>query len=645
MLVAPGGVVTGKVLTTPRQEEGVRAAAEQALERAGLTAGAVDSFVHGSTIATNALLERRLGKTAFLVTKGFRDLLWLARQSRPDLYRLCTPPVTPVVPRSRCFEIDERMGPHGVVRPLDEGSVHEVADRLAKLKVEAVAICLLFSFLDPSHERRTVEILRERLPDVSLIASHEAAAEVREYERGTTVAVDAALVAPTSRYLTSLRHTVEAAGLPEPLIMLSSGGVATLEQASAHPATMLLSGPAGGVVAARFLAELEGDLPAIGFDMGGTSCDTFLLTDEKGQLPFTVDRRVEGLPIRLPMLDIHTVGSGGGSIAWVDHGGALHVGPQSSGADPGPACYGRGGGDATVTDANLILGWLPAEHPIAGGVSLDRTAAHDALEALAKRAGYASAHEAAEGIADVTVNNLVQALRVISVERGHDPVATTLIAFGGAGPLHACALAESLGASRVLCTAASGVLSALGLASADRRVDRARTLLRALDSLGADELAAAARELAGRDNGHQLRCVADLRYQGQSFELMVPFAPGEGPSALVERFHAEHQRRYGHAAPGRPIELVTLRTAVVSPGPPVSLTNGHAAGTAGAGTREVRIAGRSVNADVYPGDLLMPGVRISGPAIVEYPETTCAILPGWSTEVDRHGLLRLELAR
>ena len=435
VLVSADRMVTAKVLSTARQEEGVVAAAREVLERAGVEPGDVTHFVHGSTVATNALLERRLARTALVTTKGFRDLLFLGRQARPSLYRLHEAPTPPVVERRHCVEVDERMGPDGVIRELDEASVERAARRLARARVEAVAVCLLFAFRDPAHEARVAEMLRDALPDAFVVASHEVAAEVREFERATTATVDAALGPPTGRYLSRLREATEEAGLPEPHVMLSSGGVATLEQAAEHPAAMLLSGPAGGAVAARIVAEP----PALGFDMGGTSCDTFFLAEGGTESELTVQREVAGLPVRLPMVDIHTVSAGGGSIAWVDSGGALRVGPQSAGADPGPACYGRGGEQPTVTDANLILGRLPAESPIAADLKLDVDAARAALESL----GIGSAEEAAEGVVAVAVNAMVQALRVVSVERGHDPAGASLLAFGGAGPLHACELADA----------------------------------------------------------------------------------------------------------------------------------------------------------------------------------------------------------
>jgi N-methylhydantoinase A len=626
VLVGADGIATAKVLTTPRQEDGVVAAAREVLERAGVEPGAVTHFVHGSTVATNALLERRLARTALVTTKGFRDLLFLGRQARPSLYRLHEAPTPPVVQRRLCVEVDERMGPMGVIRALDEASVERAARRLARARVEAVAVCLVFSFLDPSHEARAAEILRGALPDAFVVASHEVAAEVREFERATTATVDAALGPPTGRYVGRLRAATEAAGLPEPHVMLSSGGVATLKQAAAHPAAMLLSGPAGGAVAARLVAEP----PALGFDMGGTSCDTFFLADGGGESELTVDRRVAGLPVRLPMVDIHTVSAGGGSIAWVDSGGALRVGPQSAGADPGPACYGRGGTEPTVTDANLVLGRLPAESPIAAGLRLDPGAARAALEGL----GIGSAEEAAEGVVEVTVNAMVQALRVVSVERGHDPAGAALVAFGGAGPLHACELAAQLGATRVLCLPASGVLSAVGLAAAERRRDASRSLLRPLAEAG--DLDEAVAELAAARDGEVVRAAADLRYAGQSFELLIPF---EDPAELAAAFHAEHERRYGHADPDRAVELVTLRAAAVRPGAEVRLS---AAGDVERGRRTIRWDGEDVEAEVLSGTGLPPGTTVGGPAVIEFPETTCLVPPGWAGAADEHGIVRLE---
>jgi N-methylhydantoinase A len=550
VLLRDGELLTAKVPTAAAQEESVVAAAQ------AVGAADVERFSHGTTIATNALLERKGARTAFVATEGFEHLLHLRRQTRAHLYRLCDEHPAPLVALERCFGVRERIGPEGVLVPLEIGSLPDLAD------AEAVAVCLLFSFRDPSHERAVAAALRERLPDVHVVASHEVAPEFREYERASTTAADAYLGPVCSRYFRSLAARCEEAGLPEPLVMRSSGGVATVEEAAEHAALVLVSGPAGGVVGAARVAELAGIENAIAFDMGGTSTDVCLISD--GRAERTLERSVGGLPIKLPMVDIHTVGAGGGSIVWRDAGAAVRVGPESAGAIPGPACYGRGGERPTVTDANLLLGRLP-EH-LAGGVALDRDAAERAMN------GFDPAD-----VVEVVNAEMLRALRVVSVERGLDPRDFALVAFGGAGPLHACALAEELGISTVLVPAAAGVLSALGLVASEERRDRVRSYVCPLEDAG--ELPA---------DGE-----ADLRYRGQSFELTVPLG-----DRLAERFHGAHEERYRYADPSRPIELVAVRTADVRPGPELVLP---------------------------PGDPL----DVSGPALLELDGATCWVPPGW----------------
>ncbi|HYM63345.1 MAG TPA: hydantoinase/oxoprolinase family protein [Gaiellaceae bacterium] len=644
--ILPDGVVTEKVITTERQEDGVLQACSEILSRLGPDGSEGAGIVHGSTVATNALLERRGARTAFVATEGFRDLLWLGRQARPSLYRLCEAPPTPVVEREWCFEVPERVGPEGVIRPLDEAAVRRLGSELARLEgLEAVAICLLFSFVDPSHEERTAEILRELLPDVFVVASHELLPEVREYERATTVALDAYVGPPARRYLANLSAGLRESGLPDPLIMLSSGGVTQLEQAAAHPAGMMLSGPAGGVVAARLIAEKGGHLPAIGLDMGGTSCDVFFLGDDDAQI--TVERKVAGLPLRLPMVDIHTVSAGGGSVAWVDSGGALRVGPRSAGAWPGPACYGRGGTEVTVTDAALVLGYLPSDHEIAGHMHLDVASAEAALSRLAEAAGYLTSQEAAEGVYEVATHEVVRALHVVSVERGHDPEQCTVIAFGGAGPVHACAVADLLGSPRVVCVRAGGVLCALGLALADQRVDRSLSVLRPLASFDRETLAAVVRRVAGTGEEDGISCAADLRYRGQSFELTVPFAFGAPPAKLEAAFHQLHDLRYGHAHQDWPVEVVTLRAWRTSEGagatlsPDALFSNGLRPVPEERPAREIRWNGKTVLATVVDGGRAWGATALTGPAIVEFAESTCVVPAGWSGATDENGFFVL----
>jgi N-methylhydantoinase A len=549
VLLDGGELRTAKIPTAANQEESVLAAAR--------AVGAVDveRFSHGTTIATNALLERKGARTAFVSTAGFEHLLHLRRQTRPHLYRLCEAHPEPLVPLERCYGVEERIGAKGVLRPLGLGSLPE-------LDAEAVAVCLLFSFRDASHERLVAEELRRRLPEAHIVASHEVAPEFREYERASTTAADAYLGPLCARYLRSLARASTEAGLPEPLVMRSSGGVATIEEAASHAALILVSGPAGGAVGAARIARLAGVENAISFDMGGTSTDACLIAG--GEVGRSAERTVGGFPIRLPSVDLHTVGAGGGSIVWRDAGGAIRVGPESAGADPGPACYGRGGTRPTVTDANLLLGRLPDR--LAGGLELDREAAERSLAGL----------DPAEVI-EVVNAEMLRALRVVSVERGLDPRDFALVAFGGAGPLHACALAEELGIRTVLVPEAAGVLSALGLVASDERRDTVRSYVCALEEAG---------ELPAEGE-------ADLRYRGQSFELTVRLG-----GDVAETFHRAHDERYGYAERDRPLELVAVRTAEVRPGPELELP---------------------------PAAPL----RAEGPAVLELPGSTCWIPPGW----------------
>ena len=567
VLLADGHVRTAKVPTRAQQEESVVEAARAVLATAG--AVEVERFTHGTTVATNALLERKGARTAFVSNEGFEHLLHLRRQNRAHLYRLDVHHPEPLVPLERSFGVRGRIGASGEIEPLDLATLPDI-------DAEAIAVCLLFAFREPSHERAVADELRRRHPTAHVVASHEIAPEFREYERASTTVADAYLGPVTARYLTALGDAATAADLPEPLVLRSSGGVATIGEAAAHPALALVSGPAGGVVAAERIAALAGCENAIAFDMGGTSTDVCLIAG--GRADQSEGRDVGGLPIRLPMVDIHTVGAGGGSIVWRDAGGALRVGPQSAGADPGPACYGRGGTAATVTDANLLLGRLPTTLP--GGIELDVDAAERALAGVDP-----------EAVVAVVDAEMLRALRVVSVERGHDPRDFALVTFGGAGPLHACALAEELGSTRVLVPEAAGVLSALGLVASDERRDRVVSFVVPLEDAG---------ELPREGT-------ASLRYRGQSFELAVPL--GE---RLAERFHEAHAERYGYADRSRWIELVALRTSEIVVGPKLELR-----ATVGAES-------------------------VVGPTLIELSGATCWVPSGWAGAFDEHGTLRLE---
>jgi N-methylhydantoinase A len=561
VLLDDGRITTAKVLTAQRQEESVVAAARDA------GAGEVERFAHGTTIATNALLERRGARTAFVTTAGFEHLLHLRRQTRAHLYRPCQAWPEPLVPLERCHGVRGRMGPTGELEPLELGSVPEI-------DAEAVAVCLLHAYRDASHERAVVQELRRRLPHAHVVGSYEVAPEFREYERASTTVADAYLRPVVSSYLHALSAACRRAGLPEPLVMRSSGGVATPDEAAEHPATILVSGPAAGVVGAARIAALAGIEDAIAFDMGGTSTDVCLIAG--GRAERASERLIDGLPIRLPTVDLHTVGAGGGSLVWRDAGGALRVGPQSAGANPGPACYGLGGTQGTVTDANLLLDRLPER--LAGGVVLDRAAAERALAGIDPAA-----------VIDVVNAEMLRALRVVSVERGHDPAGFALVAFGGAGPLHACALADELGLRTVLVPEVAGVLSALGLVASDERRDAVRSYLVSLARAG---------ELPTEGE-------ADLRYAGQSFELTLPLQED-----LAEAFHRVHEERYGFSEREREVELVALRTAEVRRGPEFEL-------------------------------LASETLDVAGPMLLELPGATAWVPVGWAGKTDAHGTLVL----
>ncbi len=620
---------TAKAPTTPEdQSRGVLAAVDAALERAGAGRDQVEAFAHGMTVGTNALLEERGARTALVATDGFTDLLDIARQNRPDLYRLCAPKPAPLVDEGLRFGAKERTGPDGVVEPLSDAELDRLARALSRSGAESVAVCLLFSYLDPAHERAIAARLRDELPGVHISPSHEVLPQFREFERCSTTVIDAYLSPLLGHYLERLSSVAAERGLPEPLVMKSSGGVAPAAEAAQAGAWSVLSGPAGGAVGAGLLAALSGDGNAIGLDMGGTSCDVCVVED--GQVRRTDSREIGGRVIQLPMVDVHTVGAGGGSVGWLDAGGALRVGPQSAGADPGPACYGRGGTEPTVTDANLLLGYLDAHSTLAGGVRLDAEAAGDAVRRLGSELGLGEL-ETAEGIVRVANQEMVRALRVVTVERGVDPRHYALMPFGGAGPMHAAALADELGIDRILCPRASGVLSALGLIASERRRDTARTVLLRGEELTGDRVAAEVSALrqsieAGMEEA-TAEATYELRYAGQAFELSISGPVRPDPADLAERFAAEHERRYGYRDPGAEIELVHIRLALVVPSPRPS-PRAAPAGTLAEGVREARFAGEWVEARVLRGEP-PAGTSTEGPCVLELPEATLVLPPGW----------------
>ncbi|MFL5837178.1 MAG: hydantoinase/oxoprolinase family protein [Solirubrobacteraceae bacterium] len=638
---------TGKAPSTPRdQSEAVMAAVGAVLDRAGVDTGDIERFAHGMTVATNALLEGNAARTVLIATEGFTDLIELGRQARAHLYRLCADRPAPLTPADRRVPAPERCGPDGPLRALDGEAARATVKRAAELEPEAVAVVLLHAYRHPEHEQALGEALGEHLPDAHVSLSHDVVGTFREYERAATTEVDAALGPLLARYLRGLVDRAGNAGLPEPQIMQSNGGLADLDLAARHPALTVLSGPAGGAAGGAYVAEAAGEPDALGFDMGGTSCDVCVI--DSGRVREAAGLEIGGRPLALPMLDVHTVGAGGGSIGWRDAGGALRVGPRSAGADPGPACYGRGGTEPTVTDANLLLGYLDETAELAGGVALDRGAAARAVGALAGDLGL-SDRECAQGIIRVANNEMARALRVMTVERGVDPRRYALVPFGGAGPMHAAAVAEELGIERILCPRASGVLAALGLVVGDRRRDAQRSVLRSGDAFTAEAvrddveaLAARARDALGEPDA-PLRVVYELRYRGQAFELAVQRDGPTPPDELTEAFAARHEERYGYRDPESLVELVTVRVTAAVPGPGVTLEAPDGVAPEPT-TRSAVFRGDEHHAQVLRGELTA-GLEIAGPAICELPEATLVVPPGWSGDVHATGTVRLRWTR
>ncbi len=646
VLAVDGRLITAKAPSTPEdQSEGVLAAVRAALEKAGAEADAVREFSHGMTVATNALLEGHGARTAFVATEGFTDIVALGRQDRPELYRLCAARPAPLAPPEARFGAPERMTPDGPLRELDAATAREFARTVAEAGaggIESVAVALLHAYRHPEHELILEEALAAELPDAHISLSHQVVGTFREFERASTTEVDAALSPLLAGYLRRLLERCDEAGLPEPAIMQSSGGLIDLAAAAGHAAWTVLSGPAGGAAGAAYIARTTGARDALCFDMGGTSCDVCVVDDGavQEQSSGTIARR----PLALPMVAIHTVGAGGGSIAWRDPGGALRVGPRSAGADPGPACYGRGGNEPTVTDANLLLGYLAPDAPLAGGVELDREAAERAIGGLADELDL-DPPDCAQGIIRVANAEMVRALRVVTVQQGVDPRRYALLAFGGAGPLHAAQIAQELGISEIVCPRASGVLAALGLVVSPRRRDVQRSVFLSGDALTASAVAEHAHELGDRARSEldepeaELRAVYELRYRGQAFELAIDSGLEPEPNDLREAFESLHEERYGYRDAEQVLELVTLRVSATLPGADVSL--GEASGDElTRERRRVTLDGEETEVAVLRGTA-PPATEIEGPAVVELPESTLLVPGGWSGEVDEHGTIRI----
>ena len=629
VLASPDGEIhTAKAPTTPSDEsQGVLAAVGLALASAGIPAQRVEAFAHGTTVTTNALLERRGARTALLATSGFTDVVELGRQSRADLYRLCAAHPAPLVPAALRFPVDERCGPHGPLRrPVGLG---DLARRVAGVRPEAVAVVLLHSSAHPAHELAVGAALRAGLPGVHISLSHEVSAAPREFERAATTEIDASLSPLLKSHLASLAARCVEAGLPEPGVMQSSGGLTSAAAAAAHGSFTVLSGPAGGAQGARLLAAAASTPDVLCFDMGGTSCDVCVIdggSDSRNRPPS--DRGTSARAA--PSLDIETVGAGGGSIGWRDAGGALRVGPRSAGAVPGPAAYGRGGTEPTVTDAHVVLGHLAGDGRLAGGIRLDGSAALAAIGRLAAELGV-DPLRAAQGMVDVANAEMLRALRTMTVARGVDPRRYALVPFGGAGPLHATAIAQELSIERIICPRACGVLSALGLAAAAPRRDATGSFEAALPR----PLLERARAELGADAVTE-RVRYALRYRGQSFELTVDAPVDAGPDELRERFEQAHEREYGYVTPDAAVELVTVTASAWGPAP--ALTPRARPTAVERGRQAIWHDGRALEAVLIAGEP-PPGERFEGPAVCALPEATLLVSPGWRALVGADGTI------
>jgi N-methylhydantoinase A len=663
-----GKIDTFKLLSTPQNPaEAVLAGLQSFLET---QAKEVIEVIHGSTVATNALLERKGARTALITTRGFRDVLQIARQNRPDLYDFSVDPPEPIIPAELRFEVDERVDAQGkILIPLAAHSLVEMTGALSGKQVESVAICLLFSFLYPEHEKAIARQLREAGFFVS--PSCEILPEFREYERTSTTAVNAYVSPVLDRYLGTLQQALSGSGRTRSApsrdipadetnktmlrmqVMQSNGGSIGLDEARRNGVRCILSGPAGGIIGANYVGKIatdsfgEGSSPEekrirlITLDMGGTSTDVSLID---GVPQVTTESVVGGCPIRIPVLDIHTIGAGGGSLAYVDLGGALRVGPQSAGADPGPACYGKGL-QPTVTDANLVLGRLDPEYFLGGQMRLDRERARQSLAALGQKLGL-NVSQVALGVIEIANVHMEQALRLISVERGHDPRQFTLLSFGGAGGLHATDLARRLGVRRLLMPPMASTLSAFGMLASNVVKDYTRTVMLSGD-ISLTRISAGLARMAGQglqevlaegvpEPAISIERFLDLRYRGQSYELTIPWSGEE--EDFSRRFHEHHQRLYGYARPEAELEIVNLRVRVtgkVQPPPLLSFQGCDPDPRAALlGQREVVFTSGTKNTSFYLWERLAPGNTITGPAILLRPDTTVLIGAGDRAKVD-----------
>jgi N-methylhydantoinase A len=633
-------------------------AIERGLEHAGADRNEVSMLVHGTTLVTNAVLENALPRAALLTTEGFRDVLEIGRHFRPDMYDLQQDKPEPVIPRDRRFGILERVSAEGeILKEPEDKDILKVVEAIRRSEVEAVAVCLLNSYVNPANEAKIRNRLQQELPDLAISASYDVCREVREFERMSTVSLNAAAVPLVSKYLEEIGPRVRSV-LPKAkiLLMQSSGGSLTVSAARAYPARMITSGPAGGALAVQRLGKATGYPHLLGVDMGGTSTDISFI--HKGEVRMTTEGTIAGRPVMLPMIEINTIGAGAGSVAWLDGANGLHVGPRSAGSDPGPVAYLKGGAEPTVTDANLVLGRLHPTRFASGTIKLDVAAARAAFaERVGKPLGL-SVEEAAAGVIHIANANMERAVRVSSAQKGYDPRDIMLVAFGGAGPMHAAELAKAVGIPTVLVPEQPGVFSALGLVMADIRHDTVQTRIARgagitpehLQPLFAEleELANSALEQDGVPPAHRaVKRTADLRYEGQAYEVNVPVPGGTLDKAAIEatlkHFHELHQQLYAHSNPERAVEFVSGRASAVglTSAPEMRKKNAGSGPPAPKERRSVYFDSARGFEDtaVYDRVALNPGCALDGPMIVEQIDTTVVVLPGQKISVDDFGNL------
>jgi N-methylhydantoinase A/oxoprolinase/acetone carboxylase beta subunit len=658
-----GRLALTKVPSTPKDLlDGIAVAVTRVLALAGARPADVERFIHGTTVATNAILEQKGAVTAVLTTEGFEDVLEMGRMKRSRMYDLGMDPEVPtfLAPRRRRLGIPERLDARGnVLVPLDEAAVAQAVETLRAQGVQAVAVCYLFSFVNPAHERRTREIIAALAPELSVSLSSDVDPTFREYERLCVTAFDAYLGPVVKRYLAGLAATLRELGVPSvPLIMRSRGGIVSAALAAQQPITLFLSGPAGGVIGASFAAERSGVSDFVSLDMGGTSNDVAVVRN--GTPLLAAEGAIGPYPVRTPMVDVNTIGAGGGSIAWIDAAGGLRVGPRSAGAEPGPACYGRGGDEATVTDASVVLGYLNPARFAGGAMALDVGAAQRALAGIGRRLGVDPVATAA-GIHRVVNARMADQIRLVTIKRGYDPRQFSLVVLGGAGPVHGAALAAEMGMPEVLVPEAPGVLAAFGLLAAAIEHHHARTLQAPTGAVDLDAVNRCLGELddAGRTRMREegvpatevrVAYAADMRYVGQAYELEVPIpvpVTRERLPEILAAFHAVHERVYGYGRPQQPTEFVNFRAVHTYPLPRPAVT--PAAPPAGS-VADARLGerpayfGEFVPTAIYERARLPRGARLTGPAIVEQSDTTTVIPPGVTALVDEAGTLRLRRA-